>query len=566
MKRRCLGGGCLILPMLAWGWGAGHDTVARALAERLPEPWHGRLQGAALTQFCEDNHYPDAGKKLAENARITADEQACLGRYKMTACYGFHSDEGRGVAFCLLVRALRENRPDGALLWLACLAHSTADMAACNHDPIVHLPTYAWSDPGWNMLLPGGAAVGAMPLDLGWVERRPDTEAVWKARVARAAAVDSGKGADDTVLDVMLDGLRGVEVCAPLGVPIVRQSAAWTAGQKAEDALALAGSLSALGAWAVERVICDFLAAERLARQGARPEVTDAVRERYRAAWTTFTSSRVYGEDSFTRGLTVPLKPDVPCLGVVSEPTWRMNDGLFGFNDRVLAAQTVSSLRRKGMNAALVDVRSVMGTEISVAAMPALVVFAQRVGAYYSLAPKVLTARLASYRRAGGKIVWIGGDLPERSLCDFPEKAASRADVEKTGSYRWCWTRLPVGTNAYSTLTLTVGNHEARRLSHTPSFQVGWQAPSSTTVFEPEALSFVSPLAYLRDGSRSLLIGGAWPKAAPEVAYLPTYAVFPYLWTQESPSLVPFELGLDSQGMDALETALAALRLDARLK
>ena len=64
------------------------------------------------------------------------------------------------------------------------------------------------------------------------------------------------------------------------------------------------------------------------------------------------------------------------------------------------------------------------------------------------------------------------------------------------------------------------------------------------------------------DGENPLLVGGAWPKAAPEIAYLPTYAVFPYLWTKEVPMLVPFELGLDSQGLDSLETAYAALKVE----
>ncbi len=42
-----------------------------------------------------------------------------------------------------------------------------------------------------------------------------------------------------------------------------------------------------------------------------------------------------------------PQHQDRPFIGVVVEPTWRMDEGMFGFNDRVLAAQTVHHLRRQ---------------------------------------------------------------------------------------------------------------------------------------------------------------------------------------------------------------------------
>jgi len=557
-KRIGLGCGCLLLPLLAWGWGEGHDTIGRAVATRLPAPWAEQLHDAALTRFCKDNHYPDDRTAFAANNRVTPAEVAYLAQHKMKDSGAFHSDEGRAVAFCLMVHALRENRPESVLLWLASLAHSTADMAACNHDPIVHLATYAWSDPAWNLEWAKGVSAG-LPLDLAWVERSADTKAVWDTRLARIRGGDSGKNAADAVLDVMLDGMRGVEICAPHGVAILRNAAAWTAAKKKSDAEALAADFSELGAWAVEKTLCDFRTAERLARQGDLPDVTDPVRERYTAAWNAFTVSRKFGEDSFAKGLTEPVRPNDPYVGVISEPTWRMETGLFGFNDRLLAAQSVAALRRKGTNAALIDVRALMAGQVSAAKVPVVVVFAQRVSAYYALDPRKLNGQLKAYRQSGGRIVWFGGGLPDRTLCDFPSDAASRVDIDKAHTYVWCWTRLPVETNAYATLTLKTGEHAARKLERTPNFKAGWQTPSNTTIFRPEALAFVKPLAELNDGGRSIPVGAAWPKVRPTVAYLPTYTAFPYLWTKEVPDLFPFRLGLDSQGTDALETALDAV-------
>jgi len=315
-----------------------------------------------------------------------------------------------------------------------------------------------------------------------------------------------------------------------------------------------------LGGWAVERLLCDVLVAERLAKAGTIPEVTDVVLSRYKAASSEFVEARRYEEDSLVKGLTVRLTPGRPCLGVLSEPTWRMNDGLFGFNDRVLSAQAVTALRKQKKNAVLMDVRMFMKNGASVADMPVLMVIAQKVSAYHALQPKTLTEQLVKYRKDGGKIIWIGGGLPDRALCNFPVQASLCANAG--AGYDYCWTRLPVGTNAYATLSLKVGDHAVRTLARTPSFQAGWHIPSNATVFTPAATEAVLPLATLYDGAKPLWVGGAWPKAAPDIAYLPTYAIYPYLWTKENPSLVPFELGLDTQGLDSLDAVFTALQVD----
>jgi len=186
------------------------------------------------------------------------------------------------------------------------------------------------------------------------------------------------------------------------------------------------------------------------------------------------------------------------------------------------------------------------------------------VSAYYSLQPKALSEQLALYRKRGGKVIWIGGSLPDPALCDFPKEAWGRAEVG--AGYAYSWTRLPVGTNAYAALTLKIGDRAVRKLERSPCFRAGWHIPSNVTYFKPEAASALRLLATLYDGERPLPVGGAWPKAAPEVAYLPVYAVYPFLWTRETPVLVPLELGLDAQGLDSLAAAFAALEADRLLR
>ncbi len=247
--------GWMTVPWLACGWGGGHDVVARAVAERLPEPWRTTLHGERLERFCRDNHYPDARTAFAEDPRVIPEERAFLTAHAMKDSGALHADEGRVAAFALLTRALREKRIDSVSLWLGALAHATADMAACNHDPVVHL-----------------------------------------------------------------------------------------------------------------------------------------------------------------------------------------------------------------------------------------------------------------------------------------------------------------ATNAYATLSLQAGAWPRRRLVRDPCFEAGWHIPSNTTLFTPEAVTWITPLVTLFDRETAHVVGAAWPKDAPTVAYLPTYSVYPYLWTDEKPSLVPLELDLDTQGSEALNLAFAALK------
>jgi len=85
--------------------------------------------------------------------------------------------------------------------------------------------------------------------------------------------------------------------------------------------------------------------------------------------------------------------------------------------------------------------------------------------------------------------------------------------------------------------------------------------PSNKTFFKSGADEHVLPIAHLLDRDRVLLVGAAWPRNQPAVAYLPVYVLFPYLWTDESPVFTPFEIGLDSVGNEALEAAFAALQV-----
>lgn len=538
----------VLLPMLAFGWGAGHDTVARAVADRLPEPWHSRLQGETLKRFCADSHYPDSFEPFPVE-RLGEAELACLASQGVAKRYDLHSDKGRALAFCMLVRALKDTQPDRALFWLSALSHSTADMAACNHDPVVHIATYGWCAAAWAMRLPGGKPVsGVAPcLDLGWVEKEPWAKAVFEKRVDACGLKDKGEAAEAALLEILLYGARGVEACAPHGPLVLEAAAEWTDTGKRDAGTQLAEELSILGAWAVARTLRDFNAAVRLAHAGAVPEVTAAVLARYEAEMDAFVRTRPLSSDRFAQSALAPSQATGSSVGVLIEPCWRMNEGMFGFADRVLAVQIVNSLRYQGKRAELVDVRKFLE---SGADTPVLVLPAQRCGSYRTLKADSLDKRLAGYLDAGGRVVWVGGGKPPAALCRGMPK-----DFLVTGEDK-AW---PAPLERFQSGTLRAVDGEERKFVRAPEGPAGWQWPRNPFAFTPEAVCQGTTLATWSCAGESKTVGLAWPKEKPRVAYVPGYAVTPYLWTDETPSLAPLRLELDAAGVGVLGAALRVL-------
>ena len=531
--------------LLAFGWGAGHDTIARTVADRLPEPWRGRLHGEALVQFCSNSHYPDNFEAFPL-ALVGAEALDTLKAQGIVKRYDLHSDKGRAVAFCLLVNALKEEQPDRALLWLACLAHSTADMAACNHDPVVHIATYGWCAKEWGIKLPNGKPLSEIIwcLDLGWVQ-----DASFGRRVDEELLRDAGSDASSVLLEIMLYGVRGAEACAPHGPLVLSAAAELAEAGKPEAGERLKTELSVLGSWATGRILRDFHAALRLARAGQVPEMTPELLARYEAEMDTFVKTRKLTSERFAQSALGPSGVRGPRIGVLIEPCWRMNEGMFGFGDRVLAVQIVNTLRRQGTNAELVDVRTYMETGADVLA---LIVPAQRYASYRTMKTEALDKQLTAYLGAGGKVVWIGGGKPPAVLCQGMPKEL----LVKGENKNWPETLASFGEGELVVCGDKGKTFPCQRL---PEGKAGWQWPTNPYVFGAGTETSGVAFAMWRKGEQKEVIGLAWPKGKPSMAYVPGYAVVPYIWTKETPSLSSLLLELDAAGANVLETALNVL-------
>lgn len=462
----------LLVAGQAFCWGDGHRAVAMAIAETL---------GITNVEwFVRCNFVPDSFEPFDE-AIIGSEAVAFLKSAGIRVRYDLHHDKGRAAAVCLLARAVAAGDERQELFWLGCLAHSTADMAACNHDPVVHLATYVWCSKIWGLASAGG-------LDLGCVGTLPHIEpAEW----------------DGNLLGVMMDGAAGVEVCAANGPYI------WEALRSGDDAERVR-RLRILGGWAAARTAGIRRNIGRLRSAEILPELLAS----YESAMNEFVANRRLSDDVFT----VLANPPEGKVGVVVEPSWRMNEGMFGFNDRVLGVQIANSLRGE-----LLDVRTF--TAASASKLQGVIVPASRCRAYRGISRDRFLSELKAYASAGGKVLWIGPEMP--------------------------FAKIPFRQGKGILPDMLDGVAVKRPLFG----EAGWSWPCATSVLSDA--SVVKPLLK----SNEDIVGFVYPKDVPVFGFLPQAAVFPYVWTNEKPGKV---LMLDSFGERILRRALEALGVRCR--
>ena len=99
---------------VAWAWGPGHEDVARAVFQYLPQDILKLLPPDAVQKaILTFSHYPDSFEPFQpDDIGLEAIQKLTDNGIKNR--YGLHSDAGRAMAFVLLVDAFRERRYDHA--------------------------------------------------------------------------------------------------------------------------------------------------------------------------------------------------------------------------------------------------------------------------------------------------------------------------------------------------------------------------------------------------------------------------------------------------------------------
>lgn len=543
----------LFLPRIAGAWGAGHDDVAREVMNRLPEVLRAKFTPEMIEEAIKhDSHYPDSfqpflPEEVGEKAIAALKEAGLKSRYDL------HLDHGRVAGFARLVEALREDDAAHIAHWIASHSHVIADMAACNHDPLVHTATYGWGP--WKVKLPhaGDFSQVAPLLDLGGSghDTAGGAEAFAEA-VDRLMLHDDGRDAARQIQELLLYGQEGARFCSPRGVKVLHGAAAWIDTQDAKGRELLWQNIGELGAWAVARTLRDVEVAMRFAKDGTQVQLTPEATAAAKSTIESLMRERRLDEDALFAPVLRDLQPgDENLTGIVLEPTWDMNDAMLGFSSRVQSAATVRTLRKLGRPHATFDVRRLLAEGFpEPKQVPLMVLVATQFNSYHWMKTDVLETALADYLKRGGRVLWImgHGSLPKKVLEPF---ASALQRTEKA--------TLPVPGERFtgSKLIAHLPGYPAWQIVNTPETPAGWQRPYCPWRLEPRADSPLEPLLTLESEGVQHLVGACTPDH--RLALLPIYAVTPYLLSGESRVTSPAEPELDEASAKMLVGVIAHL-------
>jgi len=547
----------MMAPCCVQAWGDGHVDWQRSLHEILPSDFMARIDPeTAETAIRHWSKYIDSFESFEPEFELIGPEGlALLERYGITRRYDLHGERARAVAFLLIVEALRAGRYEAALFWIANFGHSVADMPAGNHDPLLHLATYDWAV--IDLSLSGGTPVRevARTLDLSHSARHPEGAAAFAAATERMRIEDDGRDAREALLEIMRYGHEGAAYLAARGPAIWDAAIARGLEDGEATRAALFEPVAELGAWALVRVARDVKAALRIAASGeSLPELDEELLAEHAEWLREHVSIRAFeGDQLFAplrRHLPGPEEGGAEVVGVVLEPVWRMNEAMFGFSDRTLAAMVCRSLDAVGRPHLAIDLREVLAEGFpDPAVLPAVVVAARRLNSYHGLRREDFERVLEDYRSAGGRVLWIGGH--QRPVA--AEVLAAAMEPEGKGDWP-----LPEEELPGSRLVLGGGSGEWTMWRH-PFTRAGWHRPYGRLGIDPEAPG-VEPLLELQGGERKILVGAVERvDGRPPFAWLPAYALHPWILTEPGEVEPEALLALDPAGTAILEAALAAL-------
>lgn len=520
----------------ALGWGPGHDTVARETLRILPGEWGERLRaGDGGKVFLSAAHAPDDMKTPLSDRAEYLDETL---RARLTppngkppVMYRFHGADARCELILALSRALRRGDEKAVGFLLACFSHSVADTVSANHSPLIQLLTYNWKVLGLS---------GAVDDDCAMLDKSPDRKAAFvRASESACAGISRERPEPQSVFDAAYAD----ELAGPTFFRFDRDICA--GGAAATEAFAQEA------AYAVRRTVEALLAAESFARLPVEPTFDKALTaRRFGDRATAFFAARPMGDDAITEGV-LPKPDHVPSIGVLYDPTGYWTHGLVNMVNRTLAVQ-IAAMLKKRHDAALLDMRDVMakgipdGVETVVAPCGGL-------RDHFGFSAKAVVVALERFVARGGRLVWVGGSpRPPKSL--FPESASFAKNEVRAP---WGFTRGPVPADEMrgGTLVTPEGRFPCMREPHAAA---GWYWGQIGLNFLPgdplpegcrELVRFEA-----KDG-RSVVAGYARGRCA----FIPTFSVFPYLFTKTRPSANPLVLELDAAGSAVLESALRAV-------
>lgn len=544
--------GFVVVPSIIYGWGGGHNDIQRAILNRLPEDLTSALTLQDKQNIIGDySHYPDSPDSF-DVKLIGQDALQRLEKLGITRRIQFHSDKGRAAVFLELVHAFRQKNIQLANFWIAVLGHSTADMAACNHDPMTHFVLYSWGAKDYHLQTRNGNYPSYF--DLHNAVRVPEGQRLFLEEVDRNRLFDDGRELDDAILEIMLYGFEGTLASVKLSLGILDASADYADTKDPSKLVKIQEGMAQLGAWAVVRTLRDTEVARRIAAGSATLELSRSALDRYKIAVKEILETRDFQDDLlFRNAILNQASPEKRAIAISIEPTWTMGESLAGYAERLMGVFIAETLFHQHRDYRLVDIRQLLRNEFpDPRNTPVLIFFARATNRkFHSMKIKDLFGGLANYIQKGGHVLWIGGSPPPGQIFPGLEQSVIR-DLEGA---RW---PIPMEQLIQTELVL-YGSKKKVHFVRSPETHAGWHVNHCSVVFkEADNLIPILQLRAMNGDTRTVAI--AYPEKNPVMAFIPTYALTPHVFTESKIFKTPIsQTQLDDVGTEILDEALKHL-------
>lgn len=536
----------------AAAWGPGHDAIQKAILDRLPPFLKAGLSETYLQRLItEYSHYPDSFAPFEESV-IGAESIQRLSKAGISKRYDIHHDRNRGMAFLELVHAIREKNNERANFWIACLAHSAADMAAINHDPVTHTVYYLWGEERKAIK----TTKGNFPdyLDIHDVTINASGLRIFNEQIKDMRIADAQESLTQSLANIMFYGHEGAHYLALRGFDIVDMAISYADEENQTLREELFREMSNLGAWAVVRMLRDVDIAVRIASSDAELVITDHALKAYEQMVTSHVHGRQLDDGMFQAISPFQPRESDPAIGVLTEPSWRMNDGLIGFTERILSFQIANSLRKNATPFRLINIVETLKNGFPAPDNTPVIILPirQTNKTYFGMSTDKLDRHLKKYTDSGGKVIWIGGGPPSKDL--LPALNQSMVTKLETG-----WHQQQSG----EPISMFISKKSPWKLTGNLKPKVGWLFADCLQVFDPKAMKINSTAPFLtlvKATGETMPVGAYYPKKRPTAVFIPTYALIPFMWTTSHALPNPIiDASLDETGNQILNSALTLL-------
>ncbi|MEM1294163.1 MAG: hypothetical protein AAGH89_02290 [Verrucomicrobiota bacterium] len=537
-----------------FAWGPGHDDINRIALDRLPADIKTLLSAEDRKAFVKESHAPDDFTPWAEYERkkgrpIAPQDLVTLSSHDINTPYALHSAKGQAVNFILLHRALKDRDGSRIAFWGACLAHTLADEAACNHDPLVHYLTYAFKG-GYGMTF-GEAGM----LDFGELCRTPQENALVMETLGEQLPNYLSEEPQEALAEIMMHGLKANQFMTERGVRIASAFNPEVTDDVLENSRL---AMAELGAHAVKASLGAITTAWALINEGKPdPKITPELLAEHKIRHEKFVAARPLAADAlYAPWLQLQADADVPAVGVVVEPSISMNQGGLSFGGRFLASAIFRELQESKIPFRVIDARE-PDRSLSVKSTSMVILCSG------GLRHEKLVHALGTYTDAGGNLLLIGGE--HRGLLGPLSQALTKADpgtLPVSSGYGEKNVDIidAIKVRFSGPLAEEIGE-KAFHFIHNPDTSSGWQKPKCPYQLKEELGEEIEPLAKIELDGQSRSVAAVYrPDEMARFVFIPEYLIAPYLLTDEPAFTNPAQPQLDRVGSAVVSGVLRLLR------